>query len=206
MSNLLKTTLATALFAGLCNTASALELYAPIDAEVSVFSSLWDRPDFNQEVANPSNTETFNADTFNNAPNRTPMKFGIARLDQGRLIALPYGEEEDWLFLDKRSAARFEPISLSGYLKNVPEIPMYGHDTDNKIDEIRLTAQDQNLDYVIIYGVDKSKRNAPIAEARMIDIYTGAELGKVTAEQDEIEFNIGVLADRVGEMVSLYST
>lgn len=186
-----KTALTAALFAGICNSAIALELYSPIDTDVTYATHVVTEDTIQPFSASPKVT--------------TPVKFGVARLDGGRLIALPYGEEEDWTFLNRRLDASFEPISIRGYLNNVPEIPMNGRDSDNKVDEIRLTARDQKLDYVIIYGVDKSKRNAPIAEARMIDIYSGAELGKVTAERDEIEFNIGKLADRVGDMVTLYT-
>lgn len=189
MSKFLKTALASAIFAGLCDSASALELYSPVETNFTDISKL-------VEVDAPLNTKS---------DSKLAAKFGVARLDGGRLIALPFGEEEDWIFLDRRIDASFEPISISGYLNNVPEIPMNGRDTDNKLDEIRLTAQDQKLDYVIVYGVDKTKRNAPIAEARMIDTYSGVELGKVTAERDEIEFNIGTLADRVGDMVKLYT-
>lgn len=191
MSNFLKTALAAAIFAGMCDSARALELYSPLDTDIMNAPQIVDDESFL---------------SFNSEPKiKTDAKFGVARLDGGRLIALPFGEEEDWVFLDKRLDASFEPISVSGYLNNVPEIPMNGWDSDNKVDEIRMTARDQKFDYVIVYGVDKTKRNAPIAEARMIDTYSGVELGKVTAEQDEIEFNIGILADRVGDMVTLYT-
>ncbi len=153
----------------------------------------------------------------------TSATIGIARLDGGRLIPTPHSEEVDWTFLDRRMDTKIQQLGASNYINYIPEIAFQGQDTDNKIDEIRLTAANEGMDYVIIYGVGpdaswasfgkkalsetgltvhkdcKSWEQAK-AKALLVDSYTGEVLGAVTA--DDITYNIGQLADRVGEMIT----
>jgi len=44
-------------------------------------------------------------------------------------------------------------MNAGDYLKYIPEIPFDGVDTDNKIDEIRLTAANEGYSHVIVYGM-----------------------------------------------------
>ncbi len=148
---------------------------------------------------------------------------GIARLDKGRLIYAPVRELRDWAFLDKRSGATFAPVSPAALIKNIPEVPMMGgRDSDNKLDEIRLTASDLGMDYVLIYGMGKDAQwgsfagkamantgfiidNDEIspraaAKAMLVDTYTGQVYGTVTS--DEIEFGVGDLTDKVEALVN----
>ncbi|MCF6221905.1 MAG: hypothetical protein L3J65_12405 [Robiginitomaculum sp.] len=148
---------------------------------------------------------------------------GIARLDKGRLIYAPVVELRDWAFLDKRSGATFAPVSPAALIKNIPEVPMMGgRDSDNKLDEIRLTASDLGMDYVLIYGMGKDAQwgsfagkamantgfiidgdeispRAP-AKAMLVDTYTGKVYGTVTS--DEIEFGVGDLTDKVEALIN----
>lgn len=148
---------------------------------------------------------------------------GIARLDKGRLIYAPVVELRDWAFLDKRSGASFAPVSPAALIKNIPEVPMMGgRDSDNKLDEIRLTASDLGMDYVLIYGMGKDAQwgsfagkamantgfiidgdeispRAP-AKAMLVDTYTGQVYGTVTS--DEIEFGVGDLTDKVEALIN----
>jgi len=148
-------------------------------------------------------------------------KIGIARLDKGRLIPAPMGELADWKFLDKRSAANFEPVSVAAHIKNLPEIDMDGRDTSNQIDEIRLTASDLKMDYVLVYGMGGDAQWGSIggkalietglrfdedeisprasAKALLVDTYTGEVYGTVTSE--EIEFGVGDLTDKVDALI-----
>ena len=147
---------------------------------------------------------------------------GIARLDKGRLIYAPMAELRDWAFLDKRSGATFAPVSPAALLKNLPEVPMGGRDSDNKLDEIRMTAADLRMDYVLIYGMGKDAEwgsfagkamantgfivsdneispRAP-AKAMLVNTYTGQVYGTVTS--DEIEFGVGDLTDKVETLIN----
>ncbi len=150
-------------------------------------------------------------------------KIAVARLDGGRLIPTPHDEAIDWAYLDRRVSSNVTQLGAGNYIKYIPEIPFQGQDTDNKIDEVRLTAANEGFDYVLIYGVGpdaswasfgkkalsetglkikpdcKSWSDAK-AKALLVDSFTGDVLGAVTA--DDIEHNIGKLADRVGEMIT----
>ena len=158
----------------------------------------------------------------------TPQEFnvqatiGIARLDKGRLIAAPFGELQDWAFLNKRTAQNFDIISPAALMNNLPNVPMYGRDSDNKLDEIRMTASDLRMDYVLVYGMgqdaqwgsfgNKSMMETGFvtneqtvsprggAKALLVNTYTGEVYGTVTS--DEIEFGIGDLTDKVQSLVN----
>ena len=140
----------------------------------------------------------------------------VARLDGGRLIPTPHAETFDWALLAKRTGARIEPLSAGAALDYVPEIPFDGHDTDNKIDEIRLAAVGEGYSHVILYGVGPDARWSSFggkaltetglivsddcdswseakAKALLVNAYTGEVLGAATA--DNIDFHIGALAD-----------
>lgn len=208
MTKLLKTAAIAALLTGFANTASALEVLNPLEipgAAVTLFDGA---------VTPETKVEMPKLDAT--------AKIGVARLDGGRLIPTPYDEEFDWKMLDKRSDADISLMNAGSYLKYIPEIPFQGVDTDNKIDEIRLTAANEGFSHVLIYGVGpdaywasfggkalretgltvhadcKSWDNAK-AKALLVNAHTGEVLGAATA--DNIEFNIGELADNVGSLV-----
>ena len=147
----------------------------------------------------------------------------VARLDGGRLIPTPHGETVDWALLARRTGASIAPLSAGAALKYVPEIPFDGHDTDNKIDEIRLAAVGEGYSHVILYGVGPDARWASFggkalqdtglrvgedcasweearAKALLVDAYTGDVLGAATAE--DIDFHIGALADEVERLLA----
>lgn len=147
---------------------------------------------------------------------------GIARIDKGRLITTPYGEVDDWVFLNKRTEMNFAFISPAALLKNVPEVAFDGHGSVNQIDEIRMTASDLQMDYVLIYGLGEDAQwgsfggkcmmntglivnedtSAPrgSAKALLVNTYTGEIYGTVTSEQ--IKYGLGDLTDRVQDLVS----
>lgn len=147
----------------------------------------------------------------------------VARLDGGRFIPTPHTETVDWNYLDKRLDADIVEMDASKYYNFIPEIPFQGQDTMNKIDEIRLAAANEGFEHVLLYGVGPdaswasfgrralsetgltihkdcaSWENAK-AKALLVNSFTGEVVGAVTA--DNIEYNIGELADRVGDMIN----
>ena len=148
----------------------------------------------------------------------------IARLDGGRLIPAPHSELEDWSYLDKRLSASLVPMSAASYIKYTPEIPFNGQDTDNKIDEVRLTAANEGINFTLIYAVGPDADFAlfghrTVTETGLINVdetwtqaksrallmnsHNGQVLGMVSA--DNVEYNIGELADKVGEMINTLS-
>ena len=209
MTKLLKTAAITALITGFANSASALEITNPLIAPGAAIE-LFDGPVL--------------SDTFEKPPVLTQnAKIAVARLDGGRLIPTPYDEEVDWTLLNKRISTNIELMKAGDYIKYIPEIPFQGQDTDNKIDEVRITAAAEGFSHVIIYGVGpdaswssfggKALRETGLtvhdgcgswqkakAKALLVNTYTGEVLGAATAEN--IEFNIGELADNVGNLVT----
>ena len=212
VTKLLKTAAITALITGFANGAAALDIGNQLDAHSSVME-LFDSPVL--------------AETFVQRPMlEKTAKIAVARLDGGRLIPTPFGEEFDWKMLDKRLGADISLMNAGDYLKYTPEIPFQGQDTDNKIDEVRITAAAEGYSHVIIYGVGpdaswssfggKALRETGLtvqdgckswqkakAKALLVNAYTGEVLGAATA--DNIEFNIGELADNVGDLVTKLS-
>lgn len=149
-------------------------------------------------------------------------EIAVARLDGGRLIPTPHSETVDWGFLDNRVSAKITQLGAANYLKYIPEIAFQGQDTMNKIDEIRLTAANEGYGHVLIYGVGPDASWASFgkralsqtgltihedckswddakAKALLVDSFSGEVIGAVTA--NDIDHNIGQLADRVGEMI-----
>lgn len=150
----------------------------------------------------------------------------VARLDGGRMIATPHVEVQDWDFLTRRTNTTFEQLGAGRYIQYIPEIPYGNIDTENKIDEIRLTAAGEGYDYVLIYGVgpdaswasfggktlletglsvhgDCASWEGARAKALLVDSRSGHVFGAVTA--DEIDYNIGQLADRVELLIKSLS-
>ena len=212
MTKLFKSAAIAALITGFVNSAAALELTQTAERT-------------------PASIELFEApiaaDTHIEFPTlETSAKIAVARLDGGRLIPTPYGEEFDWTLLDKRLSADISLMSAGSYLKYTPEIPFHGQDTDNKIDEVRIAAAAEGFSYVLIYGVGpdaswasfggKALRETGLtvhagceswqkakAKALLVNSFTGEVLGAATAEN--IEFNIGELADNVGSLITQLS-
>lgn len=212
MNKLFKSAAIAALITGFSNSASALEVMNPLTAPGAAVE-LFDGPVMSEtKTALPALDKT--------------AKIGVARLDGGRLIPTPYTEEFDWKMLDKRLGADITLMNAGSYLKYIPEIPFNGQNTDNKIDEVRITAAAEGYSHVIIYGVGpdaswasfggKALRETGLtvhedceswqqakAKALLVNAYTGEVLGAATAEN--IEFNIGELADNVGALVTKLS-
>lgn len=152
----------------------------------------------------------------------TKATIGIARIDKGRLISAPFREMQDWAFLDKRTHMNFSVISPAAHIKNIPEVAFDGHGSVNQIDEIRMTASDLRMDYMIVYGLGDDAQWGSIggksmmdtglvasngsisprgdAKALLINTYTGEVYGTVTS--DLAEFGVGDLTDRVQDLVN----
>jgi len=208
MTKLFKTAAIAALITGFANSASALEITNPIYAPGAAIE-LFDEPVLSQAV-------------IKQPPLDSTAKIAVARLDGGRLIPTPYSEEVDWKMLNKRTANNIELMSAGDYIKYTPEIAYPGQDTDNKIDEVRITAASEGYSHVLIYGVGldaswssfggKALRETGLtvhdgcnswqkakAKALLVNAYTGEVLGAATA--DNIDYNIGELADNVGQLM-----
>ncbi len=211
MTTLLKTAAIAALITGFANTAHAGSPYAfQSDAYLAMVEPA--------ELITPFAETTALAEIEVIAPKTlsSDSRIAVARLDGGRLIPTPYSEEFDWKMLNKRTDLNIELMNAGDYIKYIPEIPFDGHDTDNKIDEIRLTAANEGFSHVIVYGMgadaywasfggkalaetgltvhedcdswDKAK-----AKALLVNAHTGEVLG--AAKADDITYNIGYLAD-----------
>lgn len=153
---------------------------------------------------------------------RIGSTIGIARLDKGHLIYAPMAELRDWAALDNRSGATFAPVSPVALIKNMPNVAMYSRISDNKLDEIRMTASDLHMDYVLIYGMGSDAQWGSFAgkamaetgfiiegnevsprgatKAVLVDTYTGKIYGTVIS--NEIKFNINDLTKKVDILVN----
>jgi len=153
-------------------------------------------------------------------------RIAVARLDGGRLIPTPHGEEFDWKMLNKRTDFDIEVMNAGDYIKYIPEIAYGEYDTDNKIDEIRLTAANEGYSHVIVYGMgadaywssfggkalaetgltvheDCDSWDEAKAKALLVNAHTGEVLG--AAKADDITYNIGYLADDMERVLSVLS-
>ena len=147
MKTLLKTAAIAAILTGFANTAHA--------GSPTAFQS-----DAYLAMVEPVELTTIEASTkieqltaYEDAVITNTPRVAVARLDGGRLIPTPYGEEFDWDLLDKRVDMDIDVMNAGDYLKYIPEIAFDGIDTDNKIDEVRLTAANEGYSHVILYGM-----------------------------------------------------
>ena len=211
MTKLLKTAAIAALITGFANTAQAGSPYAfQTDAELAMVGPV-ELITPTMEYGEPLQLASLEQESF-----AKTARIAVARVDGGRLIPTPYGEEFDWKLLDKRVDQNIEVMNAGDYLKYIPEIPFDGVDTDNKIDEIRLTAANEGYSHVILYGMgtdaywssfggkalietgltvheDCDSWKAAKAKALLVDTHTGEVLG--AAKADDVTYNIGLLAD-----------
>ena len=211
MTKLLKTAAIAALITGFANTAQAGSPYAfQTDAELAMVGPV-ELITPTVEYVEPLQLASLEQESF-----AKTARIAVARVDGGRLIPTPYGEEFDWKLLDKRVDQNIEVMNAGDYLKYIPEIPFDGVDTDNKIDEIRLTAANEGYSHVILYGMgtdaywssfggkalvetgltvheDCDSWKAAKAKALLVDTHTGEVLG--AAKADDVTYNIGLLAD-----------
>ncbi len=211
MTRLLKTAAIAALITGFANTAHAGSPYAfQSDAELALTEPV--------KLITPhgGSAELRQLAVLEEDRKAEMTRIAVARIDGGRLIPTPYGEEFDWKLLDNRVDQSIEVMNAGDYLKYIPEIPFHGIDTDNKIDEIRLTAANEGYSHVILYGMgtdaywssfggkalvetgltvheDCDSWKAAKAKALLVDTHTGEVLG--AAKADDVTYNIGELAD-----------
>jgi hypothetical protein len=158
---------------------------------------------------------------------KSHAKIGFARLDKGRLIAAPMAELRNWAAYDARSSIELRPVSPAALLRNIPLVPMMGgRDSDNKIDEIRMTAADQGMDYVLIYGKGNDARwgsfggkalietgliagddfisPAAATKAFLVDTYTGEIYGSALSMDGEND--VRELVTKVEDLIVNLST
>ncbi len=206
---ILKAAAVATLLTGFANSVNALEITNPLSVpgyEIELF----DGPTLEQTA---SVTPALNASS----------KIAVARLDQGRMIPVTYNEETDWKLLDNRSDMDVSMLSVSDYLKYIPATPLHIADSFNGIDEVRMTAAMEGYSHVILYGLgrdaswnsfgsralentgltmDESQKvwRKAKAKALLVDSFTGEVLGAVSA--DNIEYNIGELADNVNRLMT----
>ena len=219
MTTLLKTLTTTligaAAMAGFTTSASALDIINPFSVpgyEIELF----DGPALSEMAEAPTLPKT--------------AKIAVARLDQGRMIPTPYAEETDWKLLNKRSEMDVSMLSVSDYLKYIPAQPLHIADSDNRIDEVRMTAALEGYSHVILYGTGRDAAwnsfgsramehtgltmdpampgtetiwKKSKAKALLVNSFTGEVLGAVSA--DNIDHNIGELADNVDRLMTKLS-
>ena len=221
MTKLLKTAAIAALITGFANTAQAGSPYAfQTDAELAMIGPV--------ELITPTMdyVEPLQLASLEQESIAKTARIAVARVDGGRLIPTPFGEEFDWKLLDNRVEHNIEVMNAGDYLKYIPEIPFDGVDTDNKIDEIRLTAANEGYSHVILYGMgtdaywssfggkalvdtgltvheDCDSWKAAKAKALLVDTHTGEVLG--AAKADDVTYNIGLLADDMERVLNTLS-
>lgn len=186
--------------------------------------------------ANAQNFEGQSQSTINEVSLTVPFKektalqpsirigstIGIARLNKGRLTYAPMSELRDWASLDKYSGATFAPVSPVAFHNIFPIASTDGQTSENQFDEIRITASDLRMDYVLIYGMgndaqwgsfggkamaetgfifDQSKVSPRGAvKALLVDTYTGQVYGTVTS--DKISLNINELTSKIDTLIN----
>lgn len=211
MKTLLKTAAITALITGFANVAQAGSPMAfADDAYLAMVEPA--------KITTPHNgsAELRQAAFIEREKLNAESRIAVARIDGGRFIPAPHAEETDWAFLDNRVEVKLDVLTAGDHFKYLPEIDFEGVDTDNKIDEIRLTAANEGYSHVILYGMgadaywssfggkalsetgltvheDCGSWDEAEAKALLVDTHTGEVLG--AAKADDVTYNIGYLAD-----------
>ena len=218
MKTLLKTAAITALITGFANTAFAGSPTAFADEDYLAMVEP-------VKTITPHNgsAELRQAAFLEQEKLNATSRIAVARLDGGRFIPTPYAEEADWKFLEKRVDVKLDLLSAGDHFKYLPELDFQGVDTDNKIDEIRLTAANEGYSHVILYGMgtdaywssfggkalsetgltihdDCASWDEAEAKALLVDTHTGEVLG--AAKADDVTYNIGYLADDMERVIN----
>lgn len=97
---------------------------------------------------------------------RTPVKVGIARIEDGHIGIATYEELESWAnfsWQNQDGAADIHMISPVAVAQQTPKSVANLRDVDNPIDLIRLAAIDQGLDYVLLYDTGNGTAATPLA-------------------------------------------
>lgn len=91
-----------------------------------------------------------------------PARFGIARIENGRLGAIPPAEAALWQELAAGLGPRvgeFVPVDPLGAAFTAESLGYTGHDAGALAATIRLGAARQHLDAVLVYAVDTTARS-----------------------------------------------
>ena len=213
MTNLLKTAAIAALITGFANSAWA----TPHDGSAELRQAELQTASYTEtETPYAGSAEARQANQLMLDKLTQDDRIAVARLDGGKLIPTPFGEEYDWELLDRRVDLNIDLLPPASFLKYTANYAFADGDTDNEIDEIRLTAANEGFSHVILYGLDADAYWASFggkalpdtglvigdececwagakAKALLVDTHTGEVLGTATA--DDVTYNIGKLAD-----------
>ena len=213
MTNLLKTAAIAALITGFANSAWA----TPHDGSAELRQAELQTASYTKtETPYAGSAEARQANQLMLDKLTQDDRIAVARLDGGKLIPTPFGEEYDWELLDRRVDLNIDLLPPASFLKYTANYAFADGDTDNEIDEIRLTAANEGFSHVILYGLDADAYWASFggkalpdtglvigdecdcwagakAKALLVDTHTGEVLGTATA--DDVTYNIGKLAD-----------
>ena len=213
MTNLLKTAAIAALITGFANSAWA----TPHDGSAELRQAEVHATSYTEtETPYAGSAEARQANQLMLDKLTQDDRIAVARLDGGKLIPTPFGEEYDWELLDRRVDLNIDLLPPASFLKYTANYAFADGDTDNEIDEIRLTAANEGFSHVILYGLDADAYWASFggkalpdtglvigdecdcwagakAKALLVDTHTGEVLGTATA--DDVTYNIGKLAD-----------
>ncbi len=114
------------------------------------------RPEFRPAAGNSVERAVYDAAKAEPAL-RFPARLGLARIEGGRLTAIPPEEGDKWLALIKSvgtAYGEFVPISPL-----VAEMASAGRQDDTVVDRIRIGAARQQMDVVLIYEVLQNQRD-----------------------------------------------
>lgn len=213
MTNLLKTAAIAALITGFANSAWA----TPHDGSAELRQAELQTASYTEtETPYAGSAEARQANQLMLDKLTQDDRIAVARLDGGKLIPTPFGEEYDWELLDRRVDLNIDLLPPASFLKYTANYAFADGDTDNEIDEIRLTAANEGFSHVILYGLDADAYWASFggkalpdtglvigdecdcwagakAKALLVNTHTGEVLGTATA--DDVTYNIGKLAD-----------
>ena len=221
MKTLLKTAAIAALITGFANTAHA---GSPMAFADDAYLAMVEPAPIAKAKVTPheGSAELRQAAYLESQKLNETSRIAVARVEGGRFIATPYTEEADWAFLDKRVDVKLDLLTAGDHFKYLPALDFQGVDTDNKIDEIRITAANEGYSHVILYGMgtdaywssfggkalsetgltvheDCASWDEAQAKALLVNTHTGEVLG--AAKADDVTYNIGYLADDMERVI-----
>lgn len=133
---------------------------------------------------------------------KMPSEIAVARLHGGRFLPLPHNEAPAWRDVSKATA--FVPLSAAKHFELLPEIPMGGIDSDNKIDEIRLAAAASGHEYVLIYATGKGADWAQFGSQQLGE--TGLTVSEDSRANESGDAKALLVKSHSGEVIGAVTT
>jgi len=113
-------------------------------------------------------TDTHSERALNTLP--ATASIAVAQVELGRFTPMPHSHESRWDQMGARTGRSVVRLKPNAYLQTVPEVPFFGHDSRNTLDEIRLATLDSGHTHLLVYGDGEDARRNSFARRALSDL------------------------------------